>query len=209
MKTIAFMLLLAAGAADPCVCGGCAGFAHRERPGTCATCKGQSSSIDDTLCESCARKGSACPHCGKGLRDPQILVGEASLVDKQPRAELTYFVCKGEDGKPQGVHVDRKRFPSVEIKGRALLFMARDGKGDVVVREWLALAPKEKDLEVKGESDRPVSRRALLSGLDSSPKDGKFSLVLPAVPGWTFDVMLGDKILSRHCFADGAWKQVK
>lgn len=211
MRTLAFLILLAAGgAADPCVCGGCAGFSHREAVGTCTACKARFGTIDDTLCAACAQSRKACSHCGKALRNPRILVGEASLVDKQPRAGLTYFVVQGEEGKPQGLYFDPKRIDVFDVKGRLVVFAAEDGKGDLVVRERHVLAPKEKDLGLKGESDKPVSWRVgLLFGPDTPAKDGKFSIVLPALPGWIFEVVSGDKVLSLHRFEDGAWKQIK
>jgi len=211
MKTLAFMLLLASGgSADPCVCGGCAGISHREAVGTCAACKARFGTIDDTLCAACADSKKACSHCGKALRNPRILVGEAFLVDKQPRAGLTYSVVKGEDGKSQGLYFDPKRIGLFDVKGRVVIFAAEDGKGDLGVRERHALATKEKDFELKGESDKPVSWRAgLLFGPPSPSKDGKFSIVLPALPDWTIEVVSGDKVLSLHRFENGAWKQVK
>lgn len=207
MKTIVLALLAALTPADPCVCGGCDAYIHREALGPCATCTGRSQSIDDKICAMCARKGTLCAHCGKPHRDPRVLVGEASVVDKQPRPDLTYFVFKGEDGKPQGLYADVKRYV---LKGRMLLFAVRDAKGDLVVRQACALAAKEKDLEVKGESEGPVFWYAgSVKGPAIPAKDGKFALVLPAVPGMTFEVMSGEKLLSVHRFEDGAWKQVK
>jgi hypothetical protein len=207
MKTIACLLLFAGAlSADFCVCGGC--FKDREAPGVCATCKGASPSIDDKTCRECARKASACMHCGKKLRNPKLLVGEAVLVDKQPRADVTYRVVKSEDGSTQGVYFDEKRVSLVA--GRVMLFAAEDAKGDLVVREQCVLAPKEKDLEVKGESDGPVHWRTWnLTGPAVAPKDGKYVLVLPAWPEYDFDVVAGEKVLARHRFKDGAWKELR
>jgi hypothetical protein len=207
MIKIAFALLLAAAVlpAEFCACVGCFGFAHREAPGKCTACAGPSSSIDDKLCVFCASKTPSCAHCGKPLRQPQVLVGEVVRVDKQPRADLTYFVCRGEDGKPQGIYARRQG-----TERRALLFIAQDDRGDYLVREWFSLDPKEKDLSLTGASAGPVCWRVgSVKGPDTAVHDGTFKLVLPALPGWMFEVVSGDKVLSRHRFENGAWKELR
>lgn len=206
MKTIACLLFCAglfAVTEDFCVCGGC--LKDREAIGVCRTCKGGNLTIDDATCGACARKAGSCMHCGKKLRNPKLLLGEAFRVDKQPRADLNYHVVKAEDGTAQGVYV---RFEA--LKGRALFSGAEDAKGDLVIRKQVELDPKEKDLEVKGESAGPVSWRLWdLAGPAVPSKEGKFVLVLPAMPGGVFEVVSGETILSRHRYESGAWKTLK
>jgi hypothetical protein len=210
MKTIFCLLLLALPAGDFCECGGCAGIAHRERVGVCALCKGGNLTIDDKICALCAPKLLACMHCGKALKDAAAVIGELSLVDKQPRPDLTYYVGRVEGGKPLGIYAHPKWFPVAGLMGRGLAWVSRDAKGDLVLRERHALDLKEKDLEVKGQSDGPVTWRCgLIVGPETPAKDGKFSIVLPAIPGYTLDVTSGDKILSRHTYENGSWTQIR
>src|SRR5437764_131259 len=105
MKTLSLALFFLAGlpglrADDSCACPGCAGAIHLEALGNCAACARQIDSCSDKYCGACASSKKACIHCGKALRNPQVFVGSAARVDKQPRADLEYFVCTSDNGKP-------------------------------------------------------------------------------------------------------------
>ena len=73
-----------------------------------------------------------------------------------------------------------------------------------------ALDPKEKDFEVKGAGDGQISWRVgWMTGPATPAKDGKFSVVLPALSGWTFEVVSGNNVLSRHRSDGASWRQIK
>lgn len=205
MKILPLLLLGVLVQGDPCTCGSCF-IPHVQVVGTCHGCKKSVSSASHKLCDACADAKGACHHCTKVRGTLHVFIGTAALVDKQPRADLEYVVCTPESGESQGLYRNRA-VPKEYAPGvRALIVTSKAGQGDHHLRNFIPLAPKEKDLEVTGESDKPVYWRiGILVGPETAPKDGKFRLKLPPVKAIPVEVVSGDKVLSRHYFDWDLW----
>lgn len=197
--------LLVAG--DPCTCGGCI-VGHVQVVGRCSACERGIPSASDKLCQACADAKKACKHCAKVLGIRHVFIGTAALVDKQPRADLEYVVCTREDGKTQGVYRNRTVPQEYKAGVRALFVTSEGAKGDHHLQSFVTIGPRERDLEVTGESDKPVRWRiGFVVGPEVAPKDGKYRIVLPSIPDHHIEVFSSDKVLSRHRLWDGRWIQ--
>lgn len=209
MKMLSLLLLLAVlpAAGDPCTCGSCL-IPHVQITGTCSSCDRGLPSASHKLCEACGKAKGVCLHCRKELGTLRTFIGTAAAVDKQPRADLEYFVCTPEEGQPQGIYRNRATTRDYAVGVRALFFASQGSGGDVHLRNVLPLAPKEKDLVLTGESEKPVHWMiGIISGPVVAPKDGKYRLTLPAVSGIPVEVYSDGKRLSRHGFDYGFWTQ--
>lgn len=212
MKTLSLALFLLAGlpglrADDPCACGGCAGVGHVDALGNCVACAKQIGSRADKYCGACASSKKACIHCGKALRNPQVFVGSAARVDKQPRADLEYVVCIADDGKRQGIYHNPKVNLGFKTGLRALLWTSEGPQGELLLRQFRPLEPKERDLELRGKSETPVRWRiGEVAGPEIAPKDGEYRICLPALPWIPVEVVAGDKVLSTHVLEKLAWR---
>jgi len=136
-----------------------------------------------------------------------LFIGTATLAEKQPRADLESVVCTPESGLPQGIYRNRAVPRDFVFGARALFVTSRGAQGDHHLESFVPMASKEKDLEVTGESDKPVHWRiGLLEGPESAPKDGKYRLTLPSVSAIRIEVVSGGKVLSRHVFEAWGWR---
>jgi hypothetical protein len=161
----------------------------REDGKQCPQCfTGMTHAPDDALCIRCARAKDLCEHCGLPngpSGTPMVLVGTLSLVDKQPRRDMKYYVLTRDDGSTQGVYIDLHRRGDCAQDGRLLVRAVSTEEGAVViVREAFALGPKDKDGVFEGKSATPV--RWAVGGIRSEPVDpvdGAYTVTVPAVVG--------------------------
>src|SRR5262245_35478972 len=98
IKALLLGLVLSASPQDSCACGGCERHSRATVTVPCSECKKEMPYRSDKLCETCAVAADRCTHCGLGLKDMAAWIGAMHLVDKQPRADLTYYVLVRESG---------------------------------------------------------------------------------------------------------------
>jgi hypothetical protein len=165
----------------------------------------------DALCVTCARVQDLCEHCGldTGVPGPRVvLIGTLSLVDKQPRKDMTYYVLTRDDGTAQGIYIDPRKTPECARDGRLLIRAASTEEGAVmIVREAYALGAKEHDLVVEGKATAPV--RWTVGGIRSDPVepvDGVYRITVPAVLE-TGVLVMGDAVNRVFEFDGKEWKE--